>query len=107
MAGPLSQSESDIIHKRLINIATKMRDVSEEIDRLKSDNITFDFATNLDEPSFGGASLTKTESLAFVTGPMFGFADFWANATVLFDTADGGSERRDKVNPLLLAEPLS
>jgi len=105
MAGQLSQSESDIIHKRLINLATAMRDAAEEIERLKSDNITFDFATNLDEPSFGG--LTKAESIAFVTGPMFGFADFWPNATVPFDTLDGGSARRDKVNPLLLAEPLS
>ncbi len=105
MAGPLSQSESDIIHRRLINVATAMRDAAEEIERLKSDNITFDFAANLDEPGFGG--LTKTEVLAFAVGPMFGFADFWVNATVAFDGTDGGSERRDKVNPLLLAESLS
>ncbi len=105
MAGPLSQSESNLIHRRLINVATSLRDAAEEIERLKSDNITFDFGTNLDEPSFGG--LTKAEALAFAVGPMFGFADFWVNSTVTFDGTAGGSERRDKVNPLLLAEPLS
>ena len=105
MAGPLSKSESDVVARRLINVATQMRDMAEEIARLESENTTFNFSTNLDEPSFGG--VTKAELLDFVTGPMFGFRDFWANATILFDTSDGGSERRDKVNPLLLAEPLS
>lgn len=107
MAGPLSQSESNVIHRRLINVATALRDTAEEIERLKSEDTTFDFATNLDEPSFGGGSLTKTEVLAFVTGPVFGFANFWANLAVAFDGSSGGSDRRDKVNPLLLAEPLS
>ena len=103
MAGQLNQSDSDVIYRRLINVATAMRGAAEEIDRLKSENTTFDFAANLEQPSIPG--LTKAEALAFVTGPMFGFANFWVNATVPFDTTDGGRQRRDKVNPLLLAEP--
>lgn len=107
MAGQLNVPESDVIHRRIINVATALRDAAEEIARLKSDDATFNFATNLEEPSFGQGGLTKAEVIAFVSGPMFDFDDFWANATVPFDTADGGSERRDKINPLLLAEPLS
>lgn len=105
MAGPLSQAESDVVARRLINVATAMRDAAEEIARLESENTTFNFSANLDEPSFGG--VTKAELLAFVTGPMFGFRDFWNNETIAFDGSSGSSDRRDKINPLLLTEPLS
>lgn len=101
----LTQPESDVIYKRLINTAVAMRDLHEEIDRLKSANVTFDFPTNLLEPTISG--FTKAEALAYVTGPMFDFADFWDNLTVTFDTLSAGSAREDKINELLLAEPLS
>jgi len=105
MAGPLTQSESDVVHRRLINIATRMRDIAEEIERLKSENTTFDFATNLDDPSHG--AYNAATAVAFVTGPMFAYADFWDNVAVSTDGTSGSSDRRDKANPLLLAEPLS
>ncbi len=106
MAGPISQSESDVIHKRLVNVANSLRGINEEIVRLKSENITVDFSTNLDEPS-GGSGLTKAESLAFVTGPLFDYADYFANVdSVASDGVADSSDRRDKMNPLLLAEPL-
>jgi len=104
MAGPISQAESDLIYRRLINVATRLRDIGQEIEDLKSQNTTFNFSTNLDEPTAG--SLTKTETLAFVTGPMFGYSDFWANETIASDGTAGSADRRNKVNPLLLAEPL-
>lgn len=104
MAGPLSQSESNVIYQRLINVATRMRDIDEEISRLKSENTTFNFSVNLDEPS--GGALTKAEGLAFVTGPMFDYSDYFANLLVASDGVAGSSDRRDKINPLLLAEPL-
>lgn len=106
MAGSISQSESDVIYRRLINVATRMRDLDEEVARLKSENVTFDFATNLDEPSIGGGSLSKAEGLAFVAGPMFDYADYFANVAVSSDGTSGSSDRRDKMNPLLLVEPL-
>ncbi len=84
-----------------------MRDINEEVARLKTENVTFDFSTNLDEPSLGGGSLSKAEGLAFVTGPMFDYSDYFANvASVASDGAADSSGRRDKMNPLLLVEPL-
>lgn len=108
MAGPISQSESDVIYRRLIAVSTRLRDIDEEVTRLKTENTTFDFATNLDEPTLAGipSPISKAEMLAFVTGPMFDYSDFFANLTVLFDGTSGGTDRRDKMNPLLLVEPL-
>lgn len=104
MAGLISQSESDVIYRRLVNMATSLRDVDEEIARLKSENVTFNFGANLDPPSNG--ALTKAEAIAFVTGPLFDYSDFFANKSVASDGVAGSSNRRDKVNPMLLAEPL-
>ena len=107
MSGPISQSESNVIYQRLINVATRLRDVEEEVKRLQAENTTFDFPTFLDEPTIGANSLTKAEALAFVTGPMTDYSDYFANvASVASDGAADSSDRRDKMNPLLLAEPL-
>ena len=64
MAGPVSQSESDVYYRRLINAAKSLQDVYEEIKRLRSENTTFDLSTNLDEESSG--VLTKAEAISFL-----------------------------------------
>ena len=71
---------------------------------IKSENTTFNFGVNLDPPSNG--ALTIAEAIAFVTGPLFDYSDWFSNQLVASDGASGSSDRRDKVNPLLLAEPL-
>ncbi len=104
MAGPLSQSESDVIAKRVQNIAKQLLDSAEEIARLKSLNSSLDLSTNLDAPSSG--IVTKQEILDFVTGPMFDYADFFDNLTVTFDTTSGGNERRAKIDPFLVTDEV-
>jgi len=103
MAGPVSQSESDVYYRRLINAAKSLQDVYEEIKRLRSENTTFDLSTNLDEESSG--VLTKAEAISFF-GVLADYESFYENATVTFDGTDGGAERRNKINPFLAAEAV-
>jgi hypothetical protein len=102
VAGPISQSESDVIAQRVQNIARQMLDMAEEMARLRSLNSSLDLSTNLDAPSSG--IVTKQEILDFVTGPMADYEDFFDNLTVLFDTTSGGNERRAKIDPFLVTE---
>ncbi len=102
MAGPITQSESDVIARRVQNLAKQMLDMAEEMARLRSLDSSLNLGTNLDEPTSG--IVTKSDITTFVSGPMADFEDFWANATVAFDTTDGGGERRAKVDPFLVTE---
>ncbi len=102
MAGQISQSESDVIARRVQNLAKQMLDMSEEMARLRSLNASLNLSTNLDEPTSG--IVTKQEILDFVSGPMSDYENFFGNLTVLFDTTDGGNERRAKIDPFLVTE---
>jgi hypothetical protein len=102
MAGPISQSESNVIAQRVQNIARQMLDMSEEIARLRSLDASLDLGTNLDEPSSG--IVTKANITTFVGGPMSDYEDFFANITVPFDTASGSNDRRAKIDPFLVTE---
>lgn len=102
MAGPITQSESDVIARRIQNVAKQMLDMAEEMARLRSLNASLDLSTNLDEPTSG--VVTKQNILDFVTGPMNDYEDFFANLTVPFDTTSGGGERRAKIDPFLVTE---
>ncbi len=102
MAGPITQSESDVIARRVQNLAKQMLDMAEEMARLRSLDSSLNLGTNLDEPTSG--IVTKSDITTFVSGPMADFEDFWANTTAAFDTTDGGGERRAKVDPFLVTE---
>ena len=104
MAGPVSQSESDVYYRRLVNAAKALQDTYEEVKRLQSEIVTFNLGVNLDDFSQVG-TLPKSEAVAFFS-VLTAFESFYENATVTFDTADGGTARRDKINPFLAAEPL-
>jgi hypothetical protein len=102
MAGPISQSESDVIARRVQNVAKQMLGMAEEMARLRSLDASLDLATNLDEPSSGVVS--KADITTFVGGPMSDYEDFFENLTVPFDTSSGGNERRAKIDPFLVTE---
>ncbi|MHA2337472.1 MAG: hypothetical protein ACXACX_09220 [Candidatus Hodarchaeales archaeon] len=104
MAGALTQSESNNYYRRLVNVALQLQDVFEEIQRLRSANTTFDFNTNLDEEGTG--TLSKAEFMAMITGPLSDFDDWYGNVTVASDGTEGSSDRRDKLNPFIAADPL-
>lgn len=103
MAGPVSQAESQVYYRRLVNAAKAFQDVYEEVLRLRSENVTFDLATNLDDEA--GGILTKAEAGAFFA-VLQDFTDFYENVDVSADGVAGSSDRRDKVNPFIAAEPL-
>lgn len=102
MAGPISQSESDVIAQRVQNQAKQMLGMAEEAARLRSQNTSQDLATNLDEPSSG--IVTKQQILDFVAGPMAAFEDFWANVVVNTDGVAASNDRRAKVDPFLVTD---
>ena len=102
MAGPITQSESDVIAQRFQNLAKSMRDISEEAARLRSLNTSLDLATNLDEPSSG--IVTKADITTFVSGPMADFEDFWVNLIVNTDGVSASNDRRAKVDPFLVTD---
>ena len=103
MSGQVSQSESDNYYRRLVNAAKVLQDTYEEVKRLQSEKVTLNLATTLDEHS--GLIVTKAQAIALF-GVLTDFESFYENATVPFDTTDGGTERRAKIDPFLAAEPL-
>lgn len=103
MSGPVSQSESNRIYARLQNAVKSLLDVKEEIDRLESLNASFNLSLNLDEHS--GGEVTKAEAIACFQA-LASYRQWFNNATVAFDTTNGGPERRAKLDPFLLANSL-
>jgi hypothetical protein len=103
MAGPLTQSESQVIYRRLSAIAVALLGLKEEADRLFALNQSVDLNSNLD-PEAGG-HLTKAEAVTLV-GEVNNFRDFWENETVAATTAPGDPARRAAFDPFILAEPL-
>jgi hypothetical protein len=82
MAGQISQSESQVIYRRLAAV---------------------DLSANLDEES--GGHLTKAQALAFVA-EMLKYEEWFDNTTVAATTGEGDPARRATMDPLILAEPL-
>lgn len=103
MAGPLTQSESQVIHRRIAALAVGIRGLSEEAARLIAENQTFNFPTNLDDDSGGNVTVTDA---ATCMAEVVKFLDFWENATVPATTGEGDPARRAAFDPYLLAEPL-
>jgi hypothetical protein len=103
MAGPLTQSESQVIYRRLAAISVALLGLKEEADRLFSLNQSVDLNTNLDPES--GGNVTKAEAVTLV-GEINNFRDFWENNTVAATTGEGDPARRAAFDPFILAEPL-
>lgn len=103
MAGPLTQSESQVIYKRLSALSVALLGLKEEADRLFALNSSVDLSTNLDEES--GGHLTKAEAVTLV-GEIANYRDFWNNNTVAATTGEGDPARRAAFDPFILAEPL-
>lgn len=103
MAGPLTQSESQVIYRRLSAVSVALLGLAEEADRLFALNQSVDLATNLD-PEQGG-HLTVADATTMVA-EMNKFRDYWSNNTVAATTSEGSPDRRAAFDPLILAEPL-
>jgi hypothetical protein len=103
MAGPLTQSESQVIHRRIAALAVGIRGLSEEAARLIAENGTFNFPTNLDPDSRGNVDVA--DATACMT-EVVKFLAYWDNATVAATTGEGNPARRAAYDPYLLAEPL-
>jgi hypothetical protein len=103
MAGQISQSESQVVYRRLAAVAVQLLGLKEEVARLKALNTSVDLSANLDEES--GGHLTKAQALAFVT-EMLKYEEWFDNTTVAATIGEGDPARRATMDPLILAEPL-
>lgn len=102
MAGTVSQSESDVIYRRIQNAAKQLLDVYEEIQRLQSLSVTLNLGVQLDESSSGIVS--KAEAIAMFTGPLQDFEDWFDNLQVNPDGLSQSTDRRAKLDPFLVTE---
>ena len=103
MAGPINQSESDVVYRRLAAVCLQLRDVVEEIDRLDSERISLNLATNLDPESKGNLDVADATALF---GEIVKYRSWFNNETVAATGAEGSNDRRATLDPFLLAEPL-
>jgi hypothetical protein len=103
MAGQVSQSESDVIYRRLVQIAVSLLGAREEIARLDAAKLSLDLGTNLDPES--GGNLTKAQAVALF-GELTTFGEWFDNATVPATGIEGSNDRRASLDPFILAEPL-
>ena len=103
MAGQVSQSESNIIYKRLANVANNLLGIREEVERLASAATSLDLAANLDNSSNG--TLTKAQAIA-VFVELNKYKDWFDNKAVASTGAEASPDRRAAIDPFILAEPL-
>lgn len=103
MAGQVSQAESQVIYRRLVNVATRLLDVKEEIDRLDAVKVSLDLATNLDADS--GGNLTTAQATALFA-ELVKYRDWFDNVTVAASGAESSNDRRATLDPFLAAESL-
>jgi hypothetical protein len=89
-----TQSDSDVFHTRIMNAATSLVDVLEEVERLQSLAASENLSTNLHDAS--DASVTKAEAIA-VNGVMNSFEDWMAGTATTADAA-----RREKLDAYLV-----
>jgi hypothetical protein len=103
MAGQVSQSESQVIYRRLTQVAVRLLDMREEIDRLDAARVSLDLAANLDDES--GGHLTTAQATALFT-ELTKYRDWFDNVTVAATGAESSNDRRATIDPFILAEPL-
>lgn len=103
MAGQVSQSESRVIYERLAQVAVSLLGIKEEIDRLDALKVSLDLGTNL-EPEPGG-NLTKVQAVALFA-ELTKYRDWFENVTVAATGVEGSNDRRETLDPFILAEPL-
>jgi hypothetical protein len=103
MAGQVSQSESQVIYRRLSAVAVRLLDIKEEIDRLSALNTTLSLGTNL-EPESGG-NLTVAQA-ATLFGELLKYQTWFNNFQVAQTGTSGSTDRRAALDPFILAEPL-
>ena len=103
MAGQVSQAESQVIYRRLAQVSVSLLGLNEEIDRLDAAKVSLDLAANLDEDSSG--NLTKAQAVALF-GELVKYRAWFGNTTVAATGVEGSNDRRAKIDPFILAEPL-
>jgi len=103
MAGQVSQSESQVIYRRLSQVALRLLDIKEEIDRLDALNASMSLGTNLDPES--GGHLTVAQAVTFF-GELVKYRDWFANLSVSPTGTSGSGDRRAALDPFILAGPL-
>ena len=103
MAGQVSQSESQVIYKRLVNIAVQLLDLKEEIDRLDSAKVSLDLGSNLDAES--GGNLTKAQAIA-IFSELTKYRNWFDNKTQASSGTEESNTRRAALDSFILAEPL-
>ena len=103
MAGQVSQSESQVIYRRLAQVAVQLLDVQEEIARLLAFNQSVDLGTNLDPESGGNLTVAQVTTLV---GELTKYRDWFDNVTVSATGVEASNDRRAAIDPFILAEPL-
>ena len=103
MAGQVSQSESQVIYKRLSNVAVRLLDIKEEIDRLSALNASVGLGADLDADSSG--NLTKAQAVSLFA-ELNKYANWFDNKTQASSGAEESNTRRAAIDPFILAEPL-
>jgi len=103
MAGQVSQSESQVIYRRLAAVAVRLLDIKEEIDRLGALNTTLNLGTNLDAES--GGNLTVAQASTLFT-ELLKYQSWFNNFVVSQTGTSGSTDRRAALDPFILAAPL-
>jgi hypothetical protein len=103
MAGQVSQSESQVIYRRLCAVAVRLLDIKEEIDRLDALNQSMTLGTNLDAEAGGNLTLAQASSLFT---ELVKYRDWFNNQAVAATGTAGSGTRRAIIDPFILAEKL-
>lgn len=103
MAGQVSQAESDVIYRRLAQVAVRLIDIREEIDRLDALKTSLNLDVNLDPESGGNITVAQATAL-FIE--LIKYRDWFDNVTVAATGVEGSNDRRATIDPFILAEPL-
>lgn len=103
MAGQVSQSESQVIYRRLAHISTQLLGIKEEIDRLQALNTTLNLGANLDAESGGNLTLAQASTLF---AELVKYQSWFNNFSVAQTGTSGSTDRRAAMDPFILAEPL-
>jgi hypothetical protein len=103
MAGQVSQSESQVIYRRLSHVAVQLLSLKEEIDRLDALNTSLNLGTNLEAES--GGQLTVAQAGSLFT-ELTKYRDWFNNLATAATSTSAGGARRAILDPFILAEPL-
>ena len=103
MAGQVSQSESQVVYRRLCAVAVRLLDIKEEIDRLDALNTSLTLGSNLDAEGGGNLTLAQASSLF---GELVKYRDWFNNLATAATSTSGSGARRAIIDPFILAEKL-